>query len=61
MEKKNSYTVVWSYKGLERRIVVKAETRADAEDIVYEKNKHLFDHDAIHGTENCEIKSVRRH
>ena len=58
--KKSKYVVVWSYKGRDARVVVEGETRAEAEDVVYEKNKHLFDHDSIHGTENCKIKSVRK-
>ncbi len=60
MKKKSKFLVVWSYKGRDARIVVEADTRADAENVVYEKNQHLFDHDAIHGTENCKIKSIRK-
>lgn len=59
--KKDKYLVVWSYKGRETRIVVEADTRAEAEDVVYEKNYHLFDHDSIHGTDHCKIKSVRKY
>ena len=61
MTKKDKFLVVWSYKGRVTRIVVEADTRADAENVVYEKNYHLFDHDAIHGTDHCKIKSVRKY
>jgi len=58
--KKKGYLVVVSYHGRDERIVVKAESRPDAENMIYEKKKHLFDHDSIHGRETIRIKSVRR-
>jgi hypothetical protein len=58
--KRESYLVVVSYNGRDERIIVKAESRPDAENMIYEKKKHLFDHDIIHGRETIRIKSVRR-
>jgi len=58
--KGKSYLVVVSYNGRDERIIVKAESRPDAENMIYEKKKHLFDHDIIHGRETIRIKSVRR-
>jgi hypothetical protein len=58
--KRKSYLVVVSYNGRDERIIVKAESRPDAENMIYEKKKHLFDHDIIHGGETIRIKSVRR-
>lgn len=58
--KKDKYLVIVSYNGRDERIVVEADSRPDAEDIVYEKKKHLFDHDSIHGNSTILIKSVRR-
>lgn len=57
---KDNYLVIVSFNGRDERIVVKAESRPDAENIVYEKKKHLFDHDIIHGKETIRIKSVRK-
>ncbi|MDB4396137.1 hypothetical protein N9Z65_00830 [bacterium] len=58
--KKDKYLVIVSYNGREERIVVSADSRPGAENVVYEKKKHLFDHDAIHGKETIRIKSTRR-
>ena len=58
--KRKSYLVVVSYNSRDERIIVKAESRPDAENMIYEKKKHLFDHDIIHGRETIRIKSVRR-
>lgn len=56
----SNYLVIVSFNGRDERIVVKAESCPDAENIVYEKKKHLFDHDIIHGKETIRIKSVRK-
>lgn len=58
--KKDNYLVIVSYNGRDERIVVKADSRPHAEDLVYEKKKHLIDHDIIHGKETFKIKSIRR-
>lgn len=57
---KHNYLVIVSFNGRDERIVVKAESRPDAENIVYERKKHLFDHDIIHGKETIRIKSTRK-
>lgn len=58
--KRDKYLVIVSYNGRDERIVVEADSRPHAEDLIYEKKKHLFDHDIIHGKETILIKSVRR-
>lgn len=58
--KKDNYLVIVSNNGRDERIVVTAGSRTDAENMVYEKKKHLFDHDIIHGLETIRIKSTRR-
>lgn len=58
--KEDNYLVIVSYNGRDERIVVRADSRPDAENMVYEKKKHLFDHDIIHGKETIRIKSSRR-
>jgi hypothetical protein len=57
---KDKYLVIVSFKGRVERIVVEATSRPDAENVVYEKKKHLFDHDVIHGTNTINIMSSRR-
>lgn len=56
----DNYLVIVCYNGRDERIVVKADSRPHAEDIVYEKKKHLFDHDIVHGKTTVFIKSSRK-
>lgn len=58
--KEDNYLVIVNYNGRDERIIVKASSRPEAENMIYEKKKHLFDHDIIHGNETVRIKSVRR-
>ena len=58
--KKEKYLAVVAYKGREERIVIAAESIADAENVLYERKKHHFDNDAVMGTNDMIIKNIRR-